>query len=324
MTLRSLTLCLWLALCSISAAAQSSKQFLVIPDPGKAATAAAAAADVTKSVSPSEPSADVNLPKTARPQFRVERLPIASGGELLTIFGRLDGMKGVNGSAPEVPLISVVRDTLNDTDPENDRLRYVWMLTYARPNLSKRVASAVPFFYQHVGNQREASRRLPKPIIDLAHPKQQTWNRFFWMGVQTVVLDSYGVALKASTRTYRQNASDYRSGHVMQALSILDTFERLRNRTRNENEMLALGERAGESAATRAVTDTPLNPLSVMTPAFTPGEMLEVRARLILSSKIFGGLASADSFADTVTDRVAATVDNSGHNWELLRQRAEA
>jgi len=49
-----------------------------------------------------------------------------------------------------------------------------------------------------------------------------------------------------------------------------------------------------------------------------------LRARLILSSKIFGGLASPDSFASTVTDRVAATVDNSGHNWELLRQRAEA
>ena len=322
MTLRPLTLCLLLALCSISVAAQSSKQFLVTPDPGKAATAAAD--DATKSVQPSEPATDVNVPRTARPQFRVERLPIASGGELLTIFGRLDGMKGVNGSVPEVPLISVVRDTLNDTDPENDRLRYLWMLSYARPNLSKRVASAVPFFYQHVGNQREVSGKPPKPIIDLANPKRQTWNRFFWMGVQNVFLDSYGLALKASTRTYRQNAADYRSGHVMQALSILDTFERLRNRARNENEMLALAERVGESANMRAVTDAPSNPLAVMTPAFTPGDMLELRARLILSSKIFGGLASADSFADTVMDRVASTVDNSGHNWELLRQRAEA
>jgi hypothetical protein len=87
----------------------------------------------------------------------VERLPIASGGELLTIFGRLDGMKGGNGSDPEVPLISVVRDTLNDTDPENDRLRYVWMLTYARPNLTKRAASAIPFFYQHIESQRDAA-----------------------------------------------------------------------------------------------------------------------------------------------------------------------
>jgi hypothetical protein len=195
------------------------------------------------------------------------------------------------------------------------------MLSYARPNLTKRLASAVPFFYQHVGNQRDASGKPPRPIIDLANPKQQTWNRFFWMGMQTVVLDSYGVALKASTRTYRQNAADYRSGHVMQALSILDTFERMR--TRNESEMLALGERVAASTATNAVTDTTSSPLSVLTPAFTPGEMLEMRARLTLSSKILGGLASPDCFENIVTDHVALTVDNSGHNWELLRQRAE-
>jgi hypothetical protein len=142
------------------------------------------------------------------------------------------------------------------------------------------------------------------------------------MGMQNVFLDSYGLALKASTRTYRQNAADYRSGHVMQALSILDTFERMR--TRNESEMLALGERVGTSGVTPAVTDTTENPLSVLTPAFAAGEMLELRARLILSGKIFGGLASPDCFENIVTDRVALTVDNSGHNWELLRQRAEA
>jgi hypothetical protein len=326
MTLRSLTLCLFLALCSISAAAQSSKQFLVTPDSAKAASAATTDG-AARSAQPSGPSArpddsGVNVPKTSSPQFRVERLPIASGAELLTIFGRLDGMKSLNGAAPEVPLISVVRDTLNDSNPENDRLRYFWMLSYARPNLTKRLASAVPFFYQHVDNQSEASSKPPKPIIDLANPKQQTWNRFFWMGMQNVFLDSYGVAVKASTRTYRRNAADYRSGHVMQALSILDTFARMH--TRNENEMLAMGERTGNSKLTTAVADTTSNPFSALTPAFTPGEMLELRARLILSGKIFGGLASPESFASTVTDRIAATLDNSGHNWELLRQRAEA
>ena len=322
MKFRSLTLSLLLALCSIGATAQTSKQFLVNPSPAKASGPDNGAAPAQPSDQPSGASeSDTSLPKTATRQFRVERLPIASGGELLTIFGRLDGIKGGNSSNPEVPLISVVRDTLNDTDPENDRLRYAWMLTYARPNLTKRAASAIPFFYQHIESQRDAANKPPKPILDLANPKQQTWNRFFWMGVQHVFLDSYGIALKASTRTYRQNAADYRSGHVMQALSILDTFDRMR--TRNENEMLALGERTGAPAASHAVTDAAANPLSVLTPAFTPGEMLELRARLILSSNILGGLASPDCFSNIVTDRVAATVDNSGHNWELLRQRAE-
>src|SRR5580765_4572361 len=109
MRLRSLVLCLLLALCSIGAAAQSSKQFLVTPDPAKAAAEDSAAkpkqpAEATKG----SDTPDVGFPKTATPQFRVERTPIASGGELLTIFGRLDGMKDSSGSAPEVPLISVV------------------------------------------------------------------------------------------------------------------------------------------------------------------------------------------------------------------------
>ena len=58
--------------------------------------------------------------KTA-PQFRVERLPISSGAELMTIFGRLDGLAEKGKPAPEVPLVSVLRDTLGDDNPENDR-----------------------------------------------------------------------------------------------------------------------------------------------------------------------------------------------------------
>src|SRR5262252_8151537 len=328
MILRFPCLCVLLAVLYATGPAQTPKQFLV-PESTKAATAAVAstveASDkktpTTSEVRTTEDSAEA--PKAANPRFRVERQSISSGAELLTIFGRLDGMGTAGDASPEVPLISVVRDTLNDRDPDNDRLRYVWMLTYARPNLAKRLASAVPFLYQDVGNQRQASGNPPKPLIDLANPKRQTWNRFFWMGLQNIVLDSYGLPLKALSRTYRQNASDYRSGHVMQALSILDTYERLRARERSERELLAFAVGAPIPVKGQPVTDTPTQ-LPVLTPAFTPGEMLEMRARLILSSKIFGGLAGPGVFSNIVTDRLASTVDNSGHNWELLRQRAEA
>jgi len=74
----------------------------------------------------------------------------SSYAELLTIFGRMDGMRSNGQPAPEVPLVSVVRDTLSDNDAENDRLRYVWMLTYTQPTMLKRIASAIPFLYQHV------------------------------------------------------------------------------------------------------------------------------------------------------------------------------
>ncbi|HEY0349810.1 MAG TPA: hypothetical protein VGC60_16815 [Pyrinomonadaceae bacterium] len=326
MIFRTSIISLLMALGCVDAAAQSPRQFLVNPISTKPATGVvnAPAGDPTSANEIADTGNPV-VPKTANAQFRVERLPIANGAELLTIFGRLDSMRATDAGTPEVPLISVVRDTLADTDPDNDRLSYVWMLTYTRPNLMKRFASAIPFLYQHVGNQRQASTRLPKPIIDLANPKQQTWNRFFWMGMQSILLDGYGLPLKASSRTYRRNAADYRSDHVMQALSILDTYERLRLRSRTEGEMLALGEVvANNTRAERPINDTPRSVLSDLTPAFRPGEMLELRARLILSRQTLGGLVGPETFYDTVTHRTVSSIDNSGHNWELLRQRAEA
>ena len=141
-------------------------------------TAVVANADKEKA----EENADA-ASKTA-PQLRVERLPISSGAELMTIFGRLDGLAEQGKSAPEVPLVSVLRDTLGDDNPENDRLRYVWMLTYTQPSMTKRIAAAIPFFYRRVGNKKNISG-TPTPILNLAHAKRATWNRFFWWGMQT-------------------------------------------------------------------------------------------------------------------------------------------
>src|SRR5436190_12264955 len=122
------------------------------------------------------------------PAFRVEKLSIAGGSELLTIFGRVDGLR--HKGSPEVPLVTVLRDTLGDDNPENDRLRYVWMLTYTQPTLLKRIAAAVPFLYGHIGNQTRAANRPPPPLIDLANADRQTWNNIFRLGLQDIVLDN--------------------------------------------------------------------------------------------------------------------------------------
>ncbi|MGZ5435192.1 MAG: hypothetical protein ACXW3F_03970 [Pyrinomonadaceae bacterium] len=257
--------------------------------------------------------------KTA-PRFRVERLPISSGAELMTIFGRLDGLAEKGKPAPEVPLVSVLRDTLGDDNPENDRLRYVWMLTYTQPSMTKRIAAAIPFFYRRVGNKKNISG-TPIPILNLAHAKRATWNRFFWWGVQNTFLDTYGLPLKASSRSYRQNLSDYRKAHVTQALSILGTFEKLQQRARDESEFLARGLDEAPSASEVNDGSTPL--LDVRS-AFAPGEMLELRARLLLSNNTFGGLYGPDKYESTVTSYGTKSLDVSGHNWELLRQQAEA
>ncbi len=75
------------------------------------------AANASTGATAGELPTEVGASGTPQPQFRIERLPMIGGAELLTIFGRLDGMRSNALPAPEVPLVSVVRDTLSDNDP---------------------------------------------------------------------------------------------------------------------------------------------------------------------------------------------------------------
>jgi hypothetical protein len=308
-------------------AAQSQNQF-----GNKNAAVKAAEIDRPAPATPHEPSSvktsgddsSADAAKNVASQFRIERLSLSGGAELLTIFGRLDGVREAGKPAPDVPLLSVVRDTLGDDNPENDRLRYVWMLTYTRPTLTKRIASAIPFLYQRVGNKRRVSG-TPSPILDLANVRRRTWNKFFWYGLQHAFFDSFGLPLKVSSRTYRQNNSDYRSAHVTQALAVLGTYEHLRQRSRDDSEFLAKrDEEITPAPPTAALSDSISTPLFDLSPGFTPGEMLELRARLLLSGSTFGGLFGPDRFRGTVDSYSSKSLDYSGHNWELLRQQAEA
>lgn len=223
--------------------------------------------------------------------FRLERTPVSGGAELLTIFGRLDGLPREKGEAGEVPMVSILRDTLGDTDAENDRLRYVWMLTYTRPTFLQRLASGVPFLYSRVGNRNNVSKTdAPPPIIDLAKTDREVWNKIFWTALQSIFLDSYGFPLKATSRSYRRNLDDYRRAHVTRALAILSLYE-------------------AETGST---------------PLFTADEMRDIQARLMLTEKTLGGIVD-DIFLQRVFEKQTTEVkDIRGHNWELLRQRAES
>src|SRR5581483_8249620 len=75
--------------------------------------------------------------------------PVAHTAELLTLFCR--SCPSAGDAYSDQPLVAVLRDTLGDADPENDRVTDVWLLTYSRLNLLQRALSAVPFFYWHVG-----------------------------------------------------------------------------------------------------------------------------------------------------------------------------
>lgn len=228
--------------------------------------------------------------QAAQPGFRLERIPVSGGAELLTIFGQLDGLPREGEQSKEVPLVSVLRDTLGDDNTDNDRLRYVWMLTYTKPTFGQRVASAVPFLYSRVGNKKRAGKDAPPPIMDLAAADREVWERFLWTALQNILLDPYAMPLKAASRTFRRNLNDYRKAHIVRALAILSLYE--------------------------AETGAPS--------AFTPTEMSDIQSRLMLSEKTFGGIVD-DIYLQRVYEKQTTLMrDLRGHNWELLRQRTEA
>ncbi|MBA3247573.1 MAG: hypothetical protein H0T63_05760, partial [Pyrinomonadaceae bacterium] len=138
--------------------------------------------------------------------FRLERLPVASGAELLTIFGEINGLATQPGDDSSLPLVSILRDTLGDAAPDNDQLRYVWTHTYTRPMASQRLASAVPFLYSRVGNKSRSGKSVPPPVIDLAAAERDVWQKLFWSALQSILLDPVSLTVKASTRTLRRHA----------------------------------------------------------------------------------------------------------------------
>ncbi len=223
--------------------------------------------------------------------MRLERVEVSGGAELITVFARLSGLDPKEASTEKdsfVPLVSILRDTLGDNVPENNRLRYVWPLTYTRPTTKQRLAAAVPFFYARVGN-KEKLTKTPPPALDLASPESEVWDKIFWTALQSILLDPYGTPIKASTSSYRRNTSDYRRSHIIRALSVLALYQAVK----------------GESA-------------------FTPAEMSTIQARLFLSEKTFGGLVDDSNLQSYYVKKTTQTRDERGHNWELLRQKAEA
>ena len=149
----------------------------------------------------------------------------------------------------------------------------------------------MPFLYSRVGNKKSASSKAPPPVLDLAATDRDVWNKIFWTALQSLLLDPYGTPVKAATRSYRQNSSDYRKSHIVRALSLLSLYQ------------------AVESEGP---------------PALSEPELAEIQARLKLTEKTFGGLVDELHLRGYQEQQLTDQRDERGHNWELLRQRAEA
>jgi len=260
-------------------------------------------------------------------EFRLEHISIRNGAELVTISANV---KTPNGKMANFPLVSVVRDTLGDDDPENDRLSYIWMLTYAQPSLRQRLAAAIPFLYTRVAN-RSTSSSPPPPLLNISTTRQKAWSRIWWFGLQHLILDTHGFALKAASRTYSRNWTDYRTAHVTQALAVLSMYDHLRPKTRDENETIATLEAPPEAPngeqlfrMFRTSDDSRIAKPQNQTAVISVADSLEIRARLLLTKRTFGGFTNPDKFSRFAEKQGINSRDSVGRNWELLRQSAEA
>jgi hypothetical protein len=223
----------------------------------------------------------------ATPEFRIERLPVDSGAELLTVFGRVP--QSAPGQIAEIPLLAVLRDTLGDQDPENDRLRYVWVLTSSRPTLLQRAMGSLPFFYWRTHVTHAADKR-PEPVLDLGAPARPVLTSLAGSTTQVLALDPEGALIRSSTRSYRNNLQDSHRLHLLEGLTVISGLE-----------------------------DRPDG-----TAVFSQEELVEIETRLMLAGHTLGGFVSASRLDSAYAKERARTQETRGHNWELLRQRAEA
>ena len=175
-----------------------------------------------------------------------------------------------------------------DDNPENDRLRYRLVLRTPAPHGASNgrgSSLSLPTRGQHGTRDWYAP-----PLIDLALHRSTVWNNFFWIERYKLFLRQLRIPIKASSRTYRRNLADYRRTHVVAALAVLSLYE------------------ATEKAPS----------------VFTEAERSEIQGRLLLSDKMFGGIVGSDRLPRVVAANATQARDIRGHNWELLRQRAEA
>jgi hypothetical protein len=212
---------------------------------------------------------------------------VGDTAELLTLFCRSCAAAAVTGQ--DTPLVAVLRDTLGDNSTQNDRLIYVWLLTYSRPSFGQHLLSAVPFFYWRVAEgSARVSPRDTKPLLDLTAPRHPVLADVSRELLQYAVLDPTMLPIRATSRAYRSNGEDHQRLHLEEAISYL-------------NE--------APSATSEAEP--------------TSGQLHTLIARLELRKKLLGGFVSERNAAKFGERQNFEQERIRLRNWELLRQSAE-
>jgi hypothetical protein len=263
----------------------------VIPASGQNTAASVGASPVTESA-PSELASIEDLPLTRLESsqsslYYWNSIPVGDSAQLLTLFCRACNV--YNSAERDVPLVSVLRDTLGDHTAENDRVTYVWLLTYAHPRVRQRILSAVPFFYWRVGKgSGSVSEHDMAPLMDLSAPERPMMAQISGEVIQRAAFDPIMTPIRASTRAYGTNTRSDERLHLAEAISYLRQA-----------------------------------PVSTDASALTLAQLDSVIGRLELRRTMLGGLVS-DKQATSVGLQSGFEQERiRSRNWELLRQWAE-
>jgi hypothetical protein len=213
--------------------------------------------------------------------------PVAENAQLLTLFCGSCG--AVSEMQRDLPLISVLRDTLGDENDGNSRVTYVWLLSYSRPTIGRRLLSGIPFFYWHVGQgSSHAGNRVIKPFFNLSAPRHFVLTQVGRDILQYTTFDPMIMPIRATSRAYRTNEVNHERLHLEEAISDL--------------------RQAPSSNGAAELSDA---------------EVHTVIARLELRKKLLGGLVSERRASKLGEAEGFEQERNRGRNWELLRNSAE-
>jgi hypothetical protein len=211
----------------------------------------------------------------------------APTAQLLTLYCKACGTGTAAGQ--DIPLVAVLRDTLGDTDPSNDKLTAVWLLSYSHASLSQKASAAVPFFYWRLGaGSDRVGAKDTSPLLDLSTPQHSSISNVGAELLQWTTLDTFDAPLRATSRAYRTNEADHERAHLEEANTYL----------------LRAPVNDGPTALTKEQRDL-------------------VMARLELRKSLLGGFVAANRAATLGQDAIYQQEVVRSRNWELLRQWAE-
>ncbi len=227
------------------------------------------------------------LPQINQSAYYWKATSVGDTAQLVALFCRSCNASG--NEQEDQPLIAILRDTLGDNNPENDRVTYVWLLGYSHPNVGKRILSAVPFFYWRIDKgSTTASAHDTAPFFDLTAPQHPVASELGRDLLQWTLFDPMTTAVRATSRAYRSNQLDDERLHLEEAISYL--------------------RRAPVSPDDSALTKTELD---------------TVVARLELRKRLLGGLVGETRAERIGQESLFEDERIRSRNWELLRECAE-